>query len=127
MADTLHHLGATKHVVVGAHSVGSLVALRLAARHPELVADVVAFSPPIYETPEAARQQISSIDPFARLIFANPELGERVCSLMCRHVSAAALLVRAAQPSMPAPLAHDRAEHAWSSYSETLSNPRGRR
>lgn len=122
VADTLRRLGATRPVVVGAHSVGSIVALRLAVRHPDLVATIVAIAPPIYETPEAARAQIASVDPLARLFLANAQLGERVCALMCRHRQIAALAVRAAEPRLPPALAHDRVEHSWSSYAETLSN-----
>lgn len=122
VAELLERLGATDPLVVGAHSVGSLVALHLAVRHPELVTAIVAFSPPIYESPAAARRNISSIDPLAKLFLANAELGERVCALMCRHRRAAALLVRAAQPALPVALAEDRVEHSWASYSETLAN-----
>lgn len=122
VADTLRRLGATRSVVVGAHSVGSIVALRLALRHPHLVAAIVAFAPPIYETPEAGRAQIASVDHLARLFLANAQLGERVCALMCRHRHIAALAVRAAEPSLPSALAHDRVEHSWSSYADTLSN-----
>lgn len=122
VAALLDELGAEGPLLVGAHSVGSLVALRLAIRRPDLVAAVVAFSPPIYGSSEAARRELASIDPLAGLFLADAALGEQVCALMCRHPVVSAALVRIAKPTLPAPLAVDRVEHSWASYSETLSN-----
>ncbi len=59
VASTLHRLGVNEPVLVGAHSIGSLVALRLAVRHPDLVAGLVAFAPPWYADPRDARRRLS--------------------------------------------------------------------
>lgn len=47
---TVESLGARKIVLVG-HSYGALVAIELAARHPELVKSLVLISPPVTEAP----------------------------------------------------------------------------
>lgn len=121
-AATLRELGATGLVVVGGHSAGSIVALRLAVRHPDLVAAVVAIAPPLYAGVEQAREQIGRIDPLARVLLLNEALGRRMCALMCRYRRTAKVLVRLSRPTLPGPLAEDRVEHSWSSYHETLSN-----
>lgn len=122
VAQTLRDCGVRRPVLVGSHSIGGLVALRLAMRHPDLVAGIVAFAPPLYATPESARRQISSIDFLARVLLSNEPLGERLCDAMCRYPALAAALVRFAHPTLPAPLAADRVRHSWSSYRETLSS-----
>lgn len=122
VAETLRNCGVRRPVLVGSHSIGGLVALRLAMRHPDLVAEIVAFAPPLYATPDTARQQISSIDLLARILLSNEPLGERLCGAMCRYPTIAASLVRLAHPTLPAPLALDRVRHSWSSYRETLSS-----
>lgn len=121
VAATLRALDATGPAVIAAHSIGGLVALRLAARHPALVSAVVAFAPPIYPTPRDAQAGISRVDPLARLLTANPRLAARACAVMCRHRRLAAGLVRLLRPSLPAALAADRVEHSWASYSQTVS------
>lgn len=122
VAQTLRDCGVSRPVLVGAHSIGALVALRMAIRHPDLVAGIVAFAPPLYATPESARRQISSIDPLARVLLSNESVGERLCDAMCRYPSVAAALIRFAHPTLPVPLAADRVRHSWSSYRETLSS-----
>lgn len=122
VAQLLERCDVRDPVLVGAHSIGGLVALRLAAKRPELVGGIVAFAPPLYATPDDARRQISSIDPLARLLVFNAPLGRRLCAAMCRHPKAAEVLVRLARPNLPAPLAADRVRHSWASYHETLSS-----
>lgn len=121
VARTLRGCGVHGRVLLGAHSIGALVAMRLAIRHPDLVGGIVAFAPPLYATPEAARRQISSIDPLARVLLSNEALGERLCGAMCRYPAVAAAMIRFVHPTLPAPLADDRVRHSWSSYRETLS------
>lgn len=122
VADTLHHLGADGPMLVAGHSVGALVAMRLAVRHPGLVAGVVAFAPPLHRDPQSARRHIARIDPLAGLFIRNTDLAARACALMCRHRGVAATAIRLLRPDLPAPLAEDRVEHSWASYSLTLSN-----
>lgn len=122
VADTIRACGATEPVVVGAHSVGSLVAIALAARHPDLVSSIVAFAPPLYRDGAAARRKLAETDPLAKLSLANEALSRRLCDLRSRYVKTSAFLVRLANPTLPAPLAQDRVRHSWQSYSETLAN-----
>lgn len=120
VADVLRANGATAPLVVGGHSLGALVAIHLADRHPDLVAGVVALSPPLYPSTERARRSIARADPVVRAFMASEALGKRLCALMCRHLETSAWLVRVARPDLPGALAADRVEHSWWSYSETM-------
>lgn len=122
VARTLHQLGlADQPVIVGAHSLGVLVGLRLAARHPALVAGIVGFAPPIFADPDAARRHLAQSHVLLGLFVLNSRLAESVCNGMCRHPEPAARLGRLMRPDLPAPLAEDRLKHTYASYAETLA------
>lgn len=120
VAATLTRVAANGPVAVGAHSIGTIVALALAARHPHLVAGIAAFSPPWYEDRDSARDHLAATDPLARLFLSDATLARWSCRLMCRYRDAAATVVRLVRPNLPGPLAADRVRHTWTSYSESL-------
>jgi pimeloyl-ACP methyl ester carboxylesterase len=107
--------------MVGAHSLGCLVALRLARRHPELVAGIVAFSPPLYRDEGSARRHLARANALLGLFVASPALSRAVCEWVCAHRHVAARVGRWVRPDLPAPLAEDRFQHTYRSYSETLA------
>jgi len=107
--------------LIGAHSLGCLIAIQLAQRHPDLVAGIVAFSPPLYPDEADARRRLGQANPLIRLFVASPLLTEAVCDWMCRHRNLAGRLGRWIRPDLPAPLADDRFNHTYRSYSETLA------
>ncbi len=122
VARTLGELGLTaRPAVIGAHSLGCLVAIELARRHPHLVAGIVAFSPPLYDGEAAARRHLRGANPLIRLFIANPSLSEAVCDWMCEHPRFAGRLGRVLRPELPRALAEDRFKHTYRSYSETLA------
>jgi len=122
VAETLRHLGAAgAPVVIGAHSLGCLVALRLAARHPELVAGIVGFSPPLYSDPDAARRSLGRAHFLVRLFALSPRLSEAACRWIRGHRPLATRLARLARPDLPEALAKDRLKHTYLSYSTTLA------
>ena len=122
VARTIAEVGvAGQPVVIGAHSLGSLVAIQVARRHPDLVAGIVAFSPPLYADEAAARRCLSRASPLVRLFVARPSLSEAVCGWMCEHQSLAGRLGRMLRPELPAPLAEDQFKHTYRSYSQTLA------
>ncbi len=122
VADTLRAVGVRAPIIVAGHSLGSVVALRLAMRHPDLVAGLVAVAPPLYPDITTAERRVAGTDPLARILLSNETLGRWLCDWMCRFPRASSLLVRIVRPSMPAALAADRVQHSWVSYSETLSS-----
>jgi pimeloyl-ACP methyl ester carboxylesterase len=104
------------------HSLGTLVALRLADRYPELVAGVVGFGPPIAPGLDAVRHRLGAMGPGARLFGLDTRWAELACHGLCeRHVAIAARLARWWRRDLPAEVAADAVQHSWSSYCETLT------
>jgi pimeloyl-ACP methyl ester carboxylesterase len=116
----LDEVGANDAALVGAHSAGATVALRLAATYPQRVRAVVGFGPPLYRSPADSRARLASMGPMARL-FALPGRSAAVaCAWVCNHRELAAKLAVLTHPRLPAPVAADSVQHTWTSYSETL-------
>lgn len=120
IASALDAIGLTRPAVVGAHSLGTVVALRLATIRPDLVSSIVAFGPPLYPDEEAARAHIGSMSPMARLFVLPGRAARAVCAWMCDHRALAGRLSVLLNPSVPPTIAADAVQHSWPSYSETL-------
>lgn len=118
---TLDWLGIGEPVVVGAHSVGGLVALALAARHPARVAGIVAAGPPIYADTASARRRIGQLGWLERQLAEGRPAAERVCRFVCEHRRLMAIVTRLARPRLPGAVAADGMQHTWASYSETFA------
>ncbi|MDQ3543017.1 MAG: alpha/beta hydrolase [Actinomycetota bacterium] len=122
VAATLDMLGVATPAVVAGHSLGALVALRLAVRHPERVAAIVAFGPPLYPDAETARRHISGLGGLAPMFALDTPRAARVCEWMCAHRTVSAWLAVAMRPDLPIPIARDSVQHTWPSYSRTMSH-----
>lgn len=120
VAAALDELGVRQPAVVGAHSLGCVVALRLATSHPGCVERIVGFGPPLYPDRQVARRRIGAAGPMAKLFALPGPAAERACRWVCDHREAAALVARWTHPSLPPVLADDAVEHSWRSYSETM-------
>ena len=116
----LDELGVTGPVVVGAHSLGCLLAIALADRRPDLVAAVVAFCPPLYPDEATARDRISSLGLLERQLATDSPWAETDCAWVCRHPRGAALIAAAVRPGIPSPIRRDGMRHSWASYSQTF-------
>ena len=116
----LDDLGVADPVVIGAHSLGILIALRLAARHPDRVAGIIAFGPPLYPGPAAARAHVAATSAMGRLFVLPGPAAEAACRWVCDHRSLAARLSVLTHPGLPPAIAADGVQHSWASYSETL-------
>lgn len=116
----LDELGVAGPVVVGAHSVGCLIALALADRHPDLVAGVVAFCPPLYPDEASARERIARLGWLEDQLATDGPWAEAACGWMCGHRKAAARVAAVVRPGLPAPIRNDGVQHTWVSYSQTF-------
>ena len=106
-------------VLVG-HSLGVLVALRLAATEPTRVASVVGFGPPLYADRDMAIRHVGGTGPMGRLFVLPGRTAELACRWVCDHRTIAGRLAILTHPSLPKPIAADSVQHTWESYSETL-------
>jgi len=121
LVECLDALGVHEPVTIGAHSLGCLIGLRMAATHPHRVVRVVGFGPPLYADGAGARAHIGGSGPMARLFALPGPAGERVCRWMCDHRAIAARLAVFSHPRLPSPIAAAAVEHNWASYSRTLT------
>lgn len=121
LLDCLDVLGVGEPVTIGAHSLGCLVALRMAATHPHRVSGVVGFGPPIYRDAAEAGSRIGSSGPMARLFALPGPLARRACAWLCRHHRIATALAVLTHPRLPTAIAADAVEHSWTSYSQTMT------
>ena len=120
VAATLDTLGLTEPVTVVGHSMGALVALRLAADHPGRVARLVLVGMPVFESPEAARRALGRT-PLRRVLLYGPT-SRLLCLVWCRTLRpvsrrVAPLYVR----RVPAAVARATVDHSWWSYSRSLA------
>ena len=95
---------------VAAHSMGSALALRWAARHRHRIDRVVCWGAPIYRSPEAARTQISG-SAMTRLFALDTRWAERACAISCNHRRAAGWLAAGLAPTLPVAVARAASVH----------------
>lgn len=119
--DCLDALGLHEQVSIGAHSLGCLVALRLALTHPARVSGVIGFGPPLYQDRARAEARIGASGPMARLYALPGPVAEVACTWVCNHRNAAARLAVLSHPRLPAPISSDSVKHDWESYSQALA------
>lgn len=116
----LDEVGASEPAVIGAHSLGSLIAIRLAATHPDRVAGLIAFGPPLYGDRSAALTHVGGTGPMGRLFVLPGRMAQNACGWVCDHRDLSAWIAQATHPGLPPPIAADGVRHSWSAYSETL-------
>lgn len=107
--------------IIGAHSMGSALALQWAARHADRVDRVVCWGAPIYPSPGAARKKISG-SAMTRLFVLDTKWAERACAISCRHRTAAGWLTSLAEPALPVPVARAVSQHTWPAYRDSMQD-----
>ncbi len=104
---------------IGAHSMGSAVALQWALRHPKHVERIVCWGAPIYTSPDATRRRISG-SVMTRLFVLDTRWAERACAISCHHRSAAGWITAAAEPTLPVRVARGVSLHTWPAYRDAM-------
>ena len=108
-----------KRWTIGAHSMGSSLALHWALRHPTRIAKIVCWGAPIYQSPDQARGHISD-SLMARLFALDTRLAARACAISCQHRSAAGWLAAAAEPQLPTTITRSASLHTWPAYRDAM-------
>jgi len=106
-------------LTIGAHSMGSALALRWAARHPGSVERIVCWGAPIHQSPEAARSELSG-NMMVRLFALDTAAARAACAASCRHRTAAGWLAAALEPKLPVPLTRAASLHTWPAYHDAM-------
>lgn len=120
LAACLAELGADRPMIVGAHSLGCVIALALAARHPKLVGAVVGFGPPLYPDRATGQERIAHLGFIERQLAYGLPFAEMSCQWMCNHRTAAARIASVLRPGIPRPILRDGVQHSWASYSQSF-------
>jgi pimeloyl-ACP methyl ester carboxylesterase len=107
-------------VLVG-HSWGGLVALTYAVCYPQYVRQLILFNPPLYWSPEKARDCLIKSSAMTRFILVHPRLAQTACVTLCStgtltHIGP--YLLR----RLPRDVAADAGRHSWASLSRTILN-----
>jgi pimeloyl-ACP methyl ester carboxylesterase len=106
---------------IGAHSMGSPLAMRWAARHPTRARRVVCWGAPVYPSEEAAFETIASSGMMARLFVLDTGVAQRACAMSCRHRSAAGWLTALSEPTLPVPISRAVPLHTWPAYRDSIN------
>ena len=99
------------------HSMGTLLSVAYAARHPEQVDGLVLLSLPYYGDKEQAVRTVRKSSPLYRMFLGNVALATIIC-LLTRRVFA--WLVPYLQPDLPREVAADVVRHSWRSFTSSL-------
>ncbi|NND75598.1 MAG: alpha/beta hydrolase [Ilumatobacter sp.] len=122
--DALDHLATAtgifdRPVTIGAHSMGSSLALHWAARHPGVIDRVVCWGAPIQRSPERAEANLAG-SAMARVFALDTRWAERVCAVNCRHRTAAGWFAAAWAPTLPTALTRAAPLHTWPAYRDAI-------
>ncbi len=115
-AEGLEH----ESLLLAGHSLGTILSLAWAARHPRRFRGLALFGLPCYRSSEEARRHVAGLGPLAYATVARPKLGARICALMCFGRPFWRLVAPALMPHIPADVARDGVLHTWESYNGTL-------
>lgn len=119
---TLKHIGVCMPLTLVGHSMGGLLALRLAAKHPDLVKKLVLIAAPIYETPHQAHLAITQSSKLKELAYYG--FSSRIlCNTWCRFLRPISTrLAPIYLPHLSELAAKDSVLHTWQSYSQSMEN-----
>lgn len=112
---------AERPVRIGAHSMGSTLALAWAARHPARVQSVVCWGAPIQPSRQAARERLAG-SVMASLFALDSNIARRACAMSCRYRGAAGWLAALGAPRLPVPIARAVPLHTWPAYRDALDH-----
>jgi len=118
----LERLEVRAPIGIVAHSVGTLVALRIAQQRPDWIQRIIAFGPPPYRRREEARAHIARLGLWVRLFALETPIAHAMCAWMCRHRDLSARIAVWMRRDLPAEIARDAVQHTWHSYSRSLRN-----
>ncbi|NND02252.1 MAG: alpha/beta fold hydrolase [Acidimicrobiia bacterium] len=112
---------ADRPIRIGAHSMGSAVALAWAKRHPNRVESVLCWGAPMQRSRQSAIEHLSG-SAMASLFALNTNLARQACAISCRHRETAGWFAALADPRLPIPIARAVPLHTWPAYRDALEH-----
>jgi pimeloyl-ACP methyl ester carboxylesterase len=117
----LDKLGIEKFHLVG-HSMGALIALRLAADNQDRVLSVTCFGMPVFATAKEARSRISKSKTSLRLAYYG-RTSRIICAIWCRLLRPVSKhIAKLYLNRLPRSVAEDSVLHTWTSYKSSMEN-----
>ena len=107
-------------ITIGAHSMGSALALRWLERRSEQITSIACFGPPIYPDANAVAATIASAGPMAQAFVANTKWAKRACHINCAHRRPAGITAGLVTPSLPWPISTAASLHTWPAYRDAM-------
>ncbi len=107
---------------IGAHSMGSAVAIRWAAANAHRVERVVCLGAPIWPTAEVARASLATTGPMAKAFELDGRIARTLCRFNCSHRVLAGIISAAVSPRWPIPLARQASLHTWPAFAAALND-----
>lgn len=111
---------ADRPLIVGAHSMGSALAVRWLERRRGQITSIVCFGPPVYPDSGAVDSTISSSGLMARAFVANTKWAELACRINCSHRTAAGIIAVLVTPELPWQIAKAASDHTWPAYRDAM-------
>lgn len=114
--------GHDQELIIVGHSMGAVLALHWAARHPDRVAVVLTIGAPLYRTDTEAAEGMRRMGWLETLMASDGPLPRRTCAWMCAHRRTAAIVSVLMNPRLPVPVARDAVQHTWHSYLGSMNS-----
>lgn len=122
IVESIQAAGVTRPFILIGHSMGGLLALRLAADYPELIAQVIICGLPYYPDRQTARRAITRDKLAWRLAFYG-RTSHALCTVWCSWLNPITRWIAPLYlPHMPRTVAQDTLLHTWKAYAESLNH-----
>lgn len=109
-----------KPVIVVGHSMGAILAVEYAIRHPSQVRGLVLMNAPMFESEAEARKRIREMSPMAAAFSLNQVLARASCDVVCAARPLLWHLAPALERSVPPEVARHGLLHRWESFDGSL-------
>ncbi len=119
---TLEHIGISQPFILVGHSMGALIALRMASMYPNQVKKAVLIAMPIYRDETSAHDAITGGSKLKELAYYG--LTSRLlCNAWCHYLRPiSSRLAPKYLPHLHQDAARDSVLHTWQSYAQSLHN-----